>query len=396
MKVAIVTYALQVGGVERFIYNISKYLISHGYEVEVIEAENRGIWKGYFIQNGIPVSSITTNLLTIPYLHSARLARKLKEFDTVFLVDVPLAQAALGLLPENTACFPVIQLSISSFYTNAVSNNTQWNAIVGVSNQIRERLLHEFKIEPARVFMIPNSIFVGNYPEKEFNLDQEIKIVFAGRIENNQKGVFLLPEIMKQLIIKYPQSRLTVIGDGPDLGSLKEITNYAKIIDHLHFEGNMPNEKVREKLKQFHFLLLPSNQEGLPFVLLEGMSAGVIPVVSYLHGITDMVIRDGENGYFAIPGNAESFSGSLEKAIENSENLNLISHKAYQTVIDNFNMKKAGGQFTDLMNNPQPLLHGRSGKINIAALPYRFPFLPVIAGKVLNKVFRKQIRPTGI
>jgi glycosyltransferase involved in cell wall biosynthesis len=391
MKVAFVTYALQVGGVERFIFNISKYLISHGYEVEVIEAENRGIWKSYLIQNGIPVSSITTNLLTIPYLHSARLARKLKEFDTVFLIDVPLAQAALELLPANTACFPVIQLSIPSFYKNAVSNSTQWNAIIAVSNQIKQNLLVDFGIEPSRVIMIPNSIFVTRYPEKEFNLDQEIKIVFAGRIENNQKGVFLLPEIMKQLIIKYPQSRLTVIGDGPDLANLKEITNSLKIIDHFHFEGNMPNKDVREKLKQFHFMLLPSNQEGLPFVLLEGMSAGVIPVASYLHGITDMVIRDGENGYFAIPGNAESFSGSLGKAIENSENLNLISHKAYQTVIDNFSMDAAGRQFTYLMNNPQPVLHERSGKISIAALPYRFPFVPIIAGKVLNKIFRQQI-----
>jgi glycosyltransferase involved in cell wall biosynthesis len=389
VKIAIITYSLHVGGAERFIFNISRFFLKEGHFVEVIEAENEGEWKSYFAGNGINVRTCPINLSTIPFLHTRKLGGILKKFDIVILIDIPFAQAALGLLKDDTVSIPVIELSIPSMYKNAISNKGQWNNIVAVSEQIKCILLKDYKIDPASVRVIPNAIETVDYPRKDFNFENGIKFIYVGRIEDNQKGIMLLPDIVKGLIIKYPKVELTIIGDGPDLQSLKGKADNYELTEKIHFEGSLTNEQVIERLKECHFLLMPSNQEGLPFVLLEAMMVGVIPVASYLPGITDMVIEEWKNGYFAVPGDYETFVSASLKAIENNKNLEAISQRCHKTIVENFSTDIIGHKYLDLINSLLSHRSLRSKKVDIELLKsqYKHPYYPILMNKILSKVF---------
>ena len=54
-------------------------------------------------------------------------------------------------------------------------------------------------------------------------------------------------------------------------------------------------------------LLLPSYSEGLPYALLEAMAAGVVPVVTPVGAIPD-VVTDGEHGLLVPPRDAEAIA----------------------------------------------------------------------------------------
>jgi glycosyltransferase involved in cell wall biosynthesis len=250
-------------------------------------------------------------------------------------------------------------------------------------------LIKDFKLDSGKVIMIPNSIYVDNYSRKNFDFKNGIKIVFAGRVENKQKGVFMLPGIISKLIPEFPQVYLTVIGAGPDLNKLKELTNNMKMDKYFHFEGSLPNEQVRQILKDFHFIIIPSNQEGLPFILLEAMAEGVVPIMSFLPGVADMVIEDESNGYFAEPGNINSFADSIRRAILNSQNLETMSSNAYKKVLSEFSMESTGQKFVTLLFSDSWGPKERTRKVDIESIPYRFPFLPIIAEKAINKFFMK-------
>src|SRR5690606_26230005 len=57
----------------------------------------------------------------------------------------------------------------------------------------------------------------------------------------------------------------------------------------VHFEGWKGKEQLKSMYSAAHFILLPSQGEGWPKVISEAMSFGVIPIVSDVSGIKQVL-----------------------------------------------------------------------------------------------------------
>jgi UDP-2,3-diacylglucosamine pyrophosphatase LpxH/glycosyltransferase involved in cell wall biosynthesis len=97
-----------------------------------------------------------------------------------------------------------------------------------------------------------------------------------------------------------PAAQCIVVGDGPILGKLA--VNYPEV----YFVGSKINEELARYYASADVLLFPSETETFGNVLLEGMASQLI-TVSYDYAASASYIHQGENGFKAAKGDAESF-----------------------------------------------------------------------------------------
>ena len=90
-----------------------------------------------------------------------------------------------------------------------------------------------------------------------------------------------------------------------------------KLITSLNLEqiievhGWLSDEDLLKIRKKAHVFLLPSYNEGLPMALIEAMSLGLVPIVTPVGGIPE-VIKHMENGIIVKPGDSDEISNFLD------------------------------------------------------------------------------------
>ncbi|HBE41184.1 MAG TPA: hypothetical protein DDW27_08275 [Bacteroidales bacterium] len=386
MKIAIVTYSLKIGGVESVIFSLGKELINKGFEVEIIETLEKGIWKTYFQSNGFKVVSIVKNPLMSSIRHADQVATYLKSFDILLLNDSPYAQSVIGKLSAQSLVFPIVHLPLSSMALNATGNKGQWNKIVAVSPLIKEFLLNEVDwLNETDIKCISNGINTQEFSPIERDIREKKKVLFLGRL-TEQKGVMMLPQIIDQIRNHRGLDCLDVYGAGPLEKELKSAIDGLKLKSIINVKGAIEHTLVSQIIPDYDILLMTSFQEGHPIVLLEAMACGIVPVVSLLSGSTDIVVKHGENGYLCDPGNTKQFATDLSLAIDNSR-LDEMAYNARLTIEKQFSIETMCNEYITLftsLNFPQPV---RTGQVDKTLLG-DYPALPSILVRPMRKTLK--------
>lgn len=106
-------------------------------------------------------------------------------------------------------------------------------------------------------------------------------LVAAGRLRR-EKGFDLLLEAMPAVLGRFPEARLTILGEGPLEAELKEQAGRLGVTDHVDFPGFVPNPWPH--FRHAGVFVLPSRFEGLPNALLEALVLGTPAVASECTG----------------------------------------------------------------------------------------------------------------
>jgi glycosyltransferase involved in cell wall biosynthesis len=394
MRIALVTYALEIGGVETFLKLLADFFASAGHEPIFVETQAIGRWSTFFTSEGYKVIQVLPKPLFSRYHHVKRIRRILEDFDLIILNDAPYAQSVLGLLNERTIAIPVLHMSMPTMVYNATANSSNWDVLSAVSPAARQSAVHS-GVDETRVICIPNGIKISEEWPKgghDFGHMGKLHIVYLGAISHIQKGVLHLPGIFKEVLKERINFHLEVVGDGPDLGRLRDALarewSGAEIILH----GALPRQRAMEILSHSDILIMPSHFEGLPLVLLEAMSLGVVPVVSRLPGCTDFVVQNRVNGVLVEVGDENGFANALALLNGDRSLLRFFSLSAWETAKGRFSYKQTGTAYLELAERSRERrLNGealpRSGKIDKTLLG-DLPCLPVIFMRPVRKVLR--------
>lgn len=135
------------------------------------------------------------------------------------------------------------------------------------------------------------------------------RFIYVGRITfHGQKNIKELIDNLAQL--PFTDWILDVYGDGNDKKKCQEYIaeNYPKLAQNFRWNGWQVNPW--ENIKEAGAILLTSNYEGLPMVLLESISRGLPCLVSSNSGGDD-IIKHGVNGEIYIKGNSKNFEVKL-------------------------------------------------------------------------------------
>lgn len=241
--------------------------------------------------------------------------------DVVMPMSSRAALAALPYLPAQTAVVTRC-VDITPFtYRLVTTCLARTDRIVVTSPRQQADLVRHYRVPPDRIRHVPNAVDLRRYrPRDEISADAAIplRLVVLDRAEDRQKRIFMLPGIARRLDEKSIPFTLTIIGDGPDLESLR-----SRLIPWIesgvvHCMGAIPVDAVPDIMAQADVLLKTSRFEGFPSSLIEAMAAGVVPVVSHLAGVTDWIVRHGETGLLCPVDNEASFADACAKLYHDS------------------------------------------------------------------------------
>ena len=106
-----------------------------------------------------------------------------------------------------------------------------------------------------------------------------LRLIYVGRVVQLQKRVFDIPDILARLVNAGVDFTLTVVGAGADEEEFKERIAQLGLSQRVFHAGVRSQEESARMMAEHDCLLLTSDVEGMPIVILEAMSAGCIPRV---------------------------------------------------------------------------------------------------------------------
>ena len=119
---------------------------------------------------------------------------------------------------------------------------------------------------------IENGVPVRPASKKDFDV---INFLFLGRL-HFKKGILPLVKAWHSTLGVDRNKQLIIAG--PDEGELGKIKPF--LGDTIRYVGALYGKEKAELLAKSHYFLLPSLSEGFPVSVLEGMSYGLIPLIS--------------------------------------------------------------------------------------------------------------------
>ena len=155
-------------------------------------------------------------------------------------------------------------------------------------------------------------------------------ILFFGRIDDQVKNISLLIDAYNQSKLAVNNTKLVILGEGPDTTYLKQKTVDLQLQHQIVFLPYCadPSSIIKRAL----FSVLSSRYEGFGMVLIESLSFG-IPVVSVdCKSGPSEVINHKENGLLVDNHNPIALADAFNEFIENKKLYNHCKQQAKQSV----------------------------------------------------------------
>jgi len=164
--------------------------------------------------------------------------------------------------------------------------------------------------------LMPNSVDIHHFtlPPHDFNVKNGKPTILHISVFSPKKRALDIIEAFA--IADLPaETRLVMVGEGPDSSRAKELVRRYKLENRVDFVG--AQKDVRPFFWSSDVFVLASEDEGAPLTLLESMASGV-PWVSTPWGAA-AVLPDGECGLTVPPGSPKQLAGALSEMFHNTE-----------------------------------------------------------------------------
>ncbi len=150
--------------------------------------------------------------------------------------------------------------------------------------------------------------------KKKFDIPQNSNVIgVVGRLVPI-KGHKYLVSAAKRIIREFDSTFFVFVGDGYLESKLERQSESLGVRKNIIFTGW--RKDVTEILSLFDILVLPSLNEGMGKVLIEGMALGKPIVASSVGGIIDLV-ENGDNGILVPPKDSDALEEAILKLIRN-------------------------------------------------------------------------------
>ena len=378
MKLIYCTHSLcKPGGMERVLLNKVTWLCANtDWEIKIVTTDQNGRPLFYPVPDGVAMIDLDINYSDdndkgvqtkiTGYLRRRRLH---KERLTELLMREK-ADVVVSLYPSESSFIPyikdgskkVLELHFNKFF------RLQYNrtGLLGLIDRWRtrqdERIVRRFDRfvvlteedkgywgDMANIQVIPNAaLFMA---DRYADMSRK-RVIAVGRLDY-QKGFDRLIDAW-QIVCStglFQEWRLDIFGQGEWKDMLKARIKEYGLQNSLHL--NEPTKEIAKEYADSSMLVMSSNYEGFPMVMIEAMACG-LPVVTFDFkcGPRD-IIKDEENGLIVPDGDIQALADAMMRLMANESLRQTMSVEA-RKVTETYSEEVVMGKWVELFEGLMP------------------------------------------
>jgi len=223
---------------------------------------------------------------------------------------------------------------------------TMSTSLVGVSASLREQVIDEVGISPAKVSIIRNGIRVEPL-EKNFHLrrrtrktlgfsESAIVLGCVGRLDP-VKNLNLLIEASAEARQAVPTLFVVLVGEGPSREELAQKVAALGLKEKVIFLGL--RKDVSDLLPAFDLYVCSSHREGISLSILEAMAAERAVIATAVGGNLEL-IQDGDTGILIKRGDRQALVRAIISLAADNERRHRLGQQARRNVEANFSLER--------------------------------------------------------
>ena len=215
------------------------------------------------------------------------------------------------------------------------------DTVVTVSRRLKEEIISLYKTDEKKISVIYNAINKEKFNVIKISNGQKI-VLYVGRL-SVQKGIDNLIKAFSVVAKKNGDALLYIIGEGPELSNLINLSINLELADRIIFLGRVPDEDMEALYSIANVFVMPSVSEPFGIVALEAIASNVPTIVSSQSGVSEVIRNTLKVDFWDTEQMADLILGLLDYSEINSE----LSKEAYKE-LDSITWEKAAEKFIEL------------------------------------------------
>lgn len=206
--------------------------------------------------------------------------------------------------------------------------------MICVSSQIANVLHSKFGVNRNKLHYKLSPIEFQRRPRISYSdANSPIQIGYAARLTKAQKRVdLLLPLILKldELGVNY---QMNIAGTGDYLSKLQTFVEERRLDKRVHVLGLLSSSEMEKFWNEQDIYINVSEYEGTSLAMLEAMAHGVVPIVTLVSGVTD-VVEHGVNGYICKQHDTGGMADIIKAMNEKRDTIEHIGRNAQNIIFE--------------------------------------------------------------
>ncbi len=349
-----------IGGVERLVVPLVRYLAGRGHEVLVLTGQRKTDSCPEADLSGATVIRLDTfgtldrkdprEILGI----QSRFGNVIREFEPDLLHLFAAIHSAYFysrnyrkircpiLYTEQTGWF---RLDSPNSLQRQVMGSADWYSTC--SHASARTMLRNFPGIASRTSVIVNGIDLPEEATTPMPPASAPVLLCIGRHHLDQKGFDVALAAMPAILGRHPDARLVIAGDGQDRPRLLELASELSLSAHVDFPGWVHPDRVQALIGRCSLMIVPSRFDPFGLVAAEAGAASRACVASDVNGLAE-IVEDEVTGRLVPPEDPAAIAEATIELLDDPEKLQAMGEAARGRVERLFRFDRFSREYEDL------------------------------------------------